>query len=123
MKQVLFRMALAALVLAITSAVAAAQATGGISGTARDQGGGVLPGVTLTATNIATGATRVTISNETTWPDSFAGPALIAVAQFGTDCAPEFSSTLWLAPAVKPGASLTQETATLTEAVSPPVIV
>jgi hypothetical protein len=64
MTQVLFRVAVAAIVLAATAALAAAQATGGISGTARDQGGGVLPGVTVTATNTETGATRVTVSNE-----------------------------------------------------------
>src|SRR5688572_28954934 len=62
MKQVLFRVGLATLVLAATAALAAAQATGAISGTARDQGGGVLPGVTVTATNTQTGATRVTVS-------------------------------------------------------------
>jgi hypothetical protein len=65
MNQVLVRVALAALVLATTAAVAAAQATGGISGTARDQSGGVLPGVTVTATNTGTGATRTTVSNDT----------------------------------------------------------
>jgi hypothetical protein len=41
-----------------------AQATGGISGTVRDQSGGVLPGVTVTATHTGTGATRTTVSNE-----------------------------------------------------------
>ena len=55
MKQVLYRAGLAALLLATTAALAVAQATGGISGTARDQGGGVLPGVTVTATNTETG--------------------------------------------------------------------
>jgi hypothetical protein len=28
------------------------------------------------------------------WPDSLAGPAEMAVAQFGTDCAPEFCTTI-----------------------------
>ena len=32
------------------------------------------------------------------WPDSSAGPALIAVAQPGTVCAPASSSTVWSAP-------------------------
>ena len=41
-----------------------AQATGGISGTARDQSGGVLPGVTITVTHTDTGATRTVVSNE-----------------------------------------------------------
>ena len=61
----MFRVGLARSFSLTTAALAAAQATGGISGTARDQGGGVLPGVTVTATNTETGATRVTVSNET----------------------------------------------------------
>ena len=55
---------LAALVLTLTCTFAWAQATGGISGTARDQSGGVLPGVTITVTHTDTGATRTTVSNE-----------------------------------------------------------
>ena len=54
----------AALVLTLTSTLAWAQATGSISGTARDQSGGVLPGVTITVTHTGTGATRTTVSNE-----------------------------------------------------------
>ena len=45
-------------------------------------------------------------SNVTVCPDSF-GPALIAVAQPLTLCAPESSSTVWSAPFVKLGASFT----------------
>ena len=33
--------------------------------------------------------------NATVWADSFAGPSLIAVAQPGIECAPEFSRTVW----------------------------
>jgi hypothetical protein len=55
---------LAVLVLTLTCTFAWAQATGGISGTARDQSGGVLPGVTITVTHTDTGATRSTVSNE-----------------------------------------------------------
>src|SRR5262249_53593012 len=40
----------------------------------------------------------------------FAGPALIAVAQPLTLCAPASSNTVWLAPLVKLGASLTEVT-------------
>ncbi len=43
----------------------------------------------------------------TAWPDSFAGPAEIAVAQPLTDCAPASSFTVWSAPFVKLGASFT----------------
>ena len=57
-------LSLAALVLTLTSTLAWAQATGSISGTARDQSGGVLPGVTITVTHTGTGATRTTVSNE-----------------------------------------------------------
>ena len=42
-----------------------AQATAQISGTARDQSGAVLPGVDVTATQIDTGITRKTVTNET----------------------------------------------------------
>ena len=44
------------------------------------------------------------------WPASFAGPALIAVAQPPTVAAPESSATVWSAPFAKPGASFTAET-------------
>jgi hypothetical protein len=53
-----------ALALTLSSTLAWAQATGSISGTARDQSGGVLPGVTITVTHTDTGATRSTVSNE-----------------------------------------------------------
>src|SRR4029079_2693496 len=43
----------------------------------------------------------------TTWPDSLAGPALIAVAQPDTLWAPASSRTVWLTPLLKLGASLT----------------
>ena len=36
-----------------------------ISGTARDQSGAVLPGVTITATQTETGLVRTTVTNET----------------------------------------------------------
>ena len=55
----------AAVALTLTGTLAWAQATGGISGTARDQSGAVLPGVTITVTHADTGATRTSISNET----------------------------------------------------------
>ena len=42
-----------------------AQATATISGTVRDQSGGVLPGVTVTGTQQDTGLTRTTVSNDT----------------------------------------------------------
>src|SRR5688572_25361118 len=41
------------------------QATGQISGTARDESGAVLPGVEITATQTETGVTRTTVTNET----------------------------------------------------------
>jgi len=55
---------MAVLALTLTSTLAWAQATGGISGTARDQSGAVLPGVTITVTHADTGATRTVVSNE-----------------------------------------------------------
>ena len=64
MTRVVPALSLAVLVLTLTSTLAWAQATGGISGTARDQSGGVLPGVTITVTHAGTGATRTAVSNE-----------------------------------------------------------
>src|SRR5881397_4009129 len=46
-------------------------------------------------------------------PASSAGPALMAVAQPATLCAPESSATVWSAPFVKLGASLTATTVIL----------
>src|SRR2546428_5214152 len=45
------------------SSLASAQSTGTISGRITDQGGAVLPGVTVTVTNTATGAVRTTVTN------------------------------------------------------------
>ena len=50
----------------------------------------------------------------TVWPDSSAGPALMAVAQPATVWAPASSCTVWSAPLVKDGASLTGLTVTVT---------
>ena len=50
--------------LVLYSGIAFAQATAQISGTVRDQSGGVLPGVTITATQQETGIVRSTTSNE-----------------------------------------------------------
>ncbi len=46
----------------------------------------------------------------TTWPASFDGPALIAVAQPAILAAPESSATVWLPPLVNDGASFTADT-------------
>src|SRR5262245_16858224 len=59
------RCLLSGLVLsALTCTVAWGQATAQINGAVRDQSGAVLPGVEITATQTATGATRNTITNE-----------------------------------------------------------
>ena len=42
-----------------------AQATAQLSGTVRDDSGGVLPGVTVTVTQTDTGAVRTAVTNET----------------------------------------------------------
>jgi len=64
MTRVVPAFSMAAFALMWTCTLAWAQATGNISGTARDQSGGVLPGVTITVTHTDTGATRTTVSNE-----------------------------------------------------------
>jgi hypothetical protein len=58
-------LSLAAFVVILGCTSAWAQATASISGTVRDESGGVLPGVTVTATQTDTGLVRTTASNET----------------------------------------------------------
>jgi hypothetical protein len=58
-------LAVALLTLGVAPAARAQQQLGAIQGTIIDQSGAVLPGVTVTVTNIATGITRTTVSNET----------------------------------------------------------
>jgi hypothetical protein len=48
------------------------------------------------------------------WPASSAGPALIAVAQPVTICAPASSATIWSGPTVKEGGSFTAATVIVT---------
>jgi len=57
------------------------------------------------------------VTKLTVWPDSLAGPGEIAVAQLGTDWAPESCITVWSAPLVNEGASFTGFTVRLTVAV------
>jgi hypothetical protein len=57
------KVGLAVLVLLSGSGLAFAQATASINGRIVDQGGAVLPGVAVTATNAATGAARDTFTN------------------------------------------------------------
>ena len=52
------------------------------------------------------------ISNATVWLSSL-GPAVMAVAQPATVCAPASSVTVWSAPLVNDGASLTAVTVTV----------
>src|SRR3954463_13107008 len=54
-----------AIACALAAGAASAQAvsTASIGGTIRDEGGGVLPGVTVTATQVATGLTRTAVSD------------------------------------------------------------
>ncbi|MBM4194676.1 MAG: TonB-dependent receptor [Gemmatimonadetes bacterium] len=52
-------------ILLLTAAAAWAQATAQLSGTVRDESGGVLPGVTVSATQTDTGFTRTVVTAET----------------------------------------------------------
>ena len=49
----------------VASGMLFAQATATLTGRVVDQGEAVLPGVTVTVTNTATGAVRTTVTNET----------------------------------------------------------
>jgi hypothetical protein len=53
------------LILLVTVSAAWAQGTGQLSGTVRDESGGVLPGVTVTATQTNTGQVRTTVTDGT----------------------------------------------------------
>ena len=55
--------ALVVLLLGVAPAFAQAASTASIAGTVRDAGGGVLPGVTVTATQMETGLTRAVASD------------------------------------------------------------
>src|SRR5437016_807414 len=66
MKRILTLLVLALFLSVVTCVSAGAQgATAQISGTVKDQGGAVLPGAEVTATQTDTGAVRMTVSNET----------------------------------------------------------
>src|SRR5262249_40566375 len=54
-----------ALILLLTASAAWAQATAQMSGTVRDESGAVLPGVTVTVTQVETSVTRTAVTNET----------------------------------------------------------
>jgi len=62
MKHFVRRVALAALLVVVIGATAWAQATAQMSGTVRDESGAVLPGVTVTVTQIDTGFTRTVVT-------------------------------------------------------------
>src|SRR5512135_1729769 len=51
------------LMLALSPAVMAQSAVGTLSGTVADESGAAIPGVTVTATNHATGVVRTTVTN------------------------------------------------------------
>lgn len=57
-------LAVTALLMAAASTASAQQQLGGIQGTIADTTGGVLPGVTVTVTNIDTGVARTAVTNE-----------------------------------------------------------
>src|SRR6266404_2883152 len=53
------------LILLLTASAAWAQATAQMSGTVRDESGAVLPGVTVTVTQVDTSVTRTAVTDET----------------------------------------------------------
>src|SRR6266404_9456959 len=57
-------LAAATLAVAIATPVAAQEFRGVITGRVNDRSGGVLPGVTVTATNVATNAASTTTTNQ-----------------------------------------------------------
>ena len=57
------RLWIVAALMVVTAAPAFGQATSTFNGRVLDQGDAVLPGVTVTATNVSTGVTRETVTN------------------------------------------------------------
>src|SRR5437016_1521413 len=53
------------LILLLTASAASAQATAQMSGTVRDESGAVLPGVTVTVTQVETSVPRTAVTDET----------------------------------------------------------
>src|SRR4051794_16314341 len=62
-KHIRFLFAIALLVAIVPFSAFAQSSNGSISGTVSDDAGGVLPGVTITAVNTATGLTRTSVSS------------------------------------------------------------
>jgi hypothetical protein len=62
-KHIRFLFAIALLIAIVPFSAFAQSSNGSISGTVTDDSGAVLPGVTITAVNIATGLTRTSVSN------------------------------------------------------------
>src|SRR6267142_6900837 len=62
-KHIRFLFAIALLVAIVPFSAFAQSSRGSISGTVTDTGGGILPGVTITAVNINTGLSRTTVSS------------------------------------------------------------
>ncbi|MBI3047998.1 MAG: TonB-dependent receptor [Acidobacteria bacterium] len=86
MKRILVGSSLAALSFFLAGAVAWAQATAQISGRITDQSGAVLPGVTVTATQTATGLVRTAVTADTgsyVLPNLPTGPYRLEVALSG----------------------------------------
>src|SRR5436309_14800770 len=77
MKRILVVLWVVLSAFAITDVSAWAQATGQLSGNVRDQGGAVLPGVEVAATQTDTGIGRSIITNET---GGYLNPNLVAGA-------------------------------------------
>src|SRR6185436_17098684 len=78
--------ALAALVALLTCTAAWAQATAQLSGTVKDESGGVLPGVSVTATQIDTGFSRTVTTDESghyVMPNLPTGPYKLEVSLQG----------------------------------------
>jgi hypothetical protein len=65
LKQCLYQVCRIGFLVLLMAGAGFAQGTGEFTGTIVDQSGGVMPGVTVTVTNTATGAVRSTVSNET----------------------------------------------------------
>ena len=83
MKRIFAGLANALVSVALSCPVVWSQATAQISGTVKDQSGAVLPGVEVTVTQMDTGISRATVTNETgsyVLPNLVTGPYRLEAA-------------------------------------------
>src|SRR3954452_15068438 len=114
------RMIAALLALVATASVSSAQDfRGGITGRITDASGGRMPGVTVTATNVATNVASTTTTNgEGDYAILFLNPGTYSIAAELSGFKKAVRSNLQVSVGEKLGVDLTLEVGTMSETVS-----